>query len=225
MGTEISAKALASAPFLHFDRRALPGEGKVMPPKDRTVFQQFDRVTVKPTGKKLTFKAGDTVDVLNKMRWVSFKGKPALVTVRVGRGVVVGYAGKRAVVNLYELWGAVNGGESIAKAVSFAPLASERLTASDGEVKASVVLRVEETGRPYLHQHIIIDKGSEAGVRMGDFFKIVEKAAPDRLSEEIMKAQVVNVSASSATLVVQKLRRGQVAAGDEAILSFRSEPR
>jgi len=225
LGTEISARALATAPYLHFDRNALPGEGKVMPPKGRTVFQQFDRITVKPLGRKLSFGVGDTVYVVNKMRWVSFKGRPALITVRVGSGVVLGYAGKSAVVSLNEIWGEINGGESIAKAASFKPLQSERLTAPETEVRASVVLRVEETVVPYLHQYIIIDKGSEAGVRPGDFFSIMEKARPNRLSEELMKGQVVNVSSNSATLVIQKLRHSRVSAGDEAVLSFRSEPK
>jgi hypothetical protein len=223
-GTEISAEALASAPYLHFDRRNLPGEGRVLPPKDRTVFQLFDRITVKPAGRKLTVKDGDTVDVFNKMRWFSFNGRPVLLTMRVGRGVVVGYAGDRAVVSLHEIWSEISGGESIAKTTSFTPFRCENLTASGaGSIRAAVVQRVEQTVVPYLHQYLIIDKGTDAGVRMGDFFKVMERSKPRRLSEELLKGQVIHVSPASATLVVQKLRGNQVSVGDEAILSLRSE--
>lgn len=224
LGTEISAEALASAPYLHFDRRKLPGEGRILPPKDRTVFQLFDRVTVKPSGRKLTVITGDTVDVFNKMRWFSFRGKPALLTKRVGRGVVVGYAGDRAVVSLHDIWGPISGGESIAKTAAFQAFQCERLTESGaGSIKASVVQRVEDTATPYLHQYLIIDKGTGAGVKLGDFFSVMERARPNKLSEELLKGQVVNVSSTSATLVVQKLRRDQVSVGDEAVLSLRSE--
>ena len=216
---------MASAPYLHFDRESRPGEGKVMRPKDRTVYQQFDRVMVKPTGKKkFAYKAGDTLDLVNRVRWISFKGRPALLTARVGRGVVVGYAGDRMVLSLNEIWGVVDGGESVAEVTHFEPFRCENLTTSDwGTIKATVVMRVEETVLPYLHQYIIIDKGSDSGVRLGDFFKVMEKPAKNRLSEPLLEAQVINVSPSSATLVVQKLHKNSVSPGDHAFLSFRSE--
>jgi hypothetical protein len=223
LGTEISAKALASAPYLITDRAAKPGQGRVIKPTGQAIFLQFDRVTVAPAGKTFAFKAGDTVDVLAKPRRVSFNGKSARLVTRVGRGVVVGYAGKRAVVTLTDLWNQISGGESIARSASFAPLYSgDRLAAPDTKIQASVVMRVEDSTAPYLHQYVIIDKGADDGVKLGDFFRVMERERPNKLSELLLEGQTVNVTAGSATLVVQKLHKDRLQPGDEAFLNYRA---
>jgi len=207
------------------DRNTRPGEGKVMSRKDRTLFQKYDKVTVKPSGKKkFGYKEGDTVDVIRRVRSIAFRGKPVQLTARVGRGVVVGYAGDRAVVQLKQVWGPISGGESIDKAVSVEPVHSGRLSTSAwGSVKATVAFRIDRTATPYLHQYLIIDKGSGAGVKIGDYFRVKEKAAPNKLSERVLEGQVVSMTQTSATLIIQKLHIGHVAVGDEVFLSFRAQ--
>jgi len=222
LGTEISAKALASAPYLIFDRRVKPGQGKVLKAKDQIAFMRFERITVVPTGQKLTFKSGDTVDVLSKPKPVPFKGKSARLVARKGRGVVAGYAGNRAVVILIDLWSDITGGESIAKSASFTPHYSDRLAAPDTKIQASVVMRVENSVAPYLLQYIIIDRGADDGVKLGDFFRVMDRERPYILSEQLLEGQAVNVTASSATLVVHKLHKDHLSVGDEAFLSYRS---
>jgi hypothetical protein len=223
LGTEISAKALASAPYLITDPAVKPGQGRIIKPTGQAIFLQFDRVTVTPTGKAFAFKAGDTVDVLAKPRRVSFNGKSARLVTRVGRGVVAGYAGKRAVVTLTDLWSQISGGESIARSASFAPLYSgDRLAAPDTKIQASVVMRVEDSATPYLNQYVIIDKGADDGVQLGDFFRVMERERPNKLSELLLEGQTVNVTAGSATLVVQKLHKARLQPGDEAFLNYRA---
>ena len=223
LGTELSAKALASAPYLMHERGVKPGQGRVVKPKNQTMFQQFDRITVAPAGKTFTFKAGDTVDVLGRVKWVPFKGKSARLVTRAGRGVVAGYAGNRAVVTLIDLWSKVSGGESIAKPASFAPFYSgDRLVAPDTKIQASVVMRVEDSVAPYLLQYIIIDKGADDGVKLGDFFRVMDKERPNHLSERLLEGQAVSVTASSATIVVHKLHKDRLSVGDEAFLSYRA---
>lgn len=224
LGTEISAKALASAPYLIHERGAKPGHGRVVKSRGQAIFLQFDRVKVAPTGgKPFTFKAGDTVDILAKTRWVPFNGKPARLVTRVGRGVVAGYAGKRAVVTLTDLWSEITGGESLVRSASFAPFYSgDKLAAPDTKIQASVVLRVEDSAVPYMQQYLIIDKGASDGVRLGDFFQIMDRARRDNFSERLLEGQTVNVTANSATLVVHKLHSERLRLGDEAFLSYRA---
>jgi hypothetical protein len=218
-GTELSAQALASAPYIS---DAAVGHGKIEVPKGRAAYQQFDRVLVKPVGKaELEFKAGDTVDVISSRARAKFNGVSVRVVSRKGRAVVEEFVGSKAVIRLIEMWGVVEGGESIAATTRFYPIYCDDLAAPPTQINASVAIRIGETVTPYLHQYFIIDKGSADGVMLGDFFKVKEKKPSGQLSEEVLEAQVVSVSPSSATLVIQKLAKNSLKAGDHAFLSRR----
>ena len=222
-GTEISAHALASAPFLVFSRDDWPGEGKLVLTKDRAVVKPLDRVTVHPAGKNgFSVGLGDTVDVLAGKRRVSFKGTGALLAVRAGRGVIVGFSGKekrqRLIIRMIDVWGLVEGGESIAKSKRFAPVYSGSLTASEIELQAKVALRIDDTVIPYMNQYVIIDKGAADGVRLGDFFRVTKA----RQGEDVFEGQVVNVSDRSATLVIIKVYSERADIGDDAYLNMRA---
>ena len=223
---EISAQALAAAPFLLTKRDSrghlLPGNGSVEKPKDRAAFQIYDKVTVKPTGKT-SYKIGDTVDVLKPVKLVTFKGKSAQIVSRSGRGVVVGHTGKNIVIQLTNMWGIVAGGERIAPAANFKAVKCSIVPAGAGsKIQAAVAARVEESASPYLSQFFIIDKGADAGINIGDYFKVFEKPAANKLSDELLEAQVVNVGANSSTLAIRKISKGSLKPGDQAFLSHRN---
>ena len=224
-GTEISAEALASAPYLFFERDAKgylrPGSAKLERIKDNAAYQRFDRALVK-LSEKADYKAGDTVDIVSSDRLIKFRGKSAQIVTRKGRAVVEEFlGGKKIVIRLTEMWGVVVGGESIVPTVSFNPLYCDNLIAPDVNIEASVVTRIGETVTPYLHQFFIIDKGADDGVKLGDFFRVKEKKPADQLSEELLEGQVVNVTPVSATLVVQKLFKSSLNVGDQAFLNRR----
>jgi hypothetical protein len=221
-GVELSVEALAAAPYLHYDNGKSPGAGRVAPPKEREMFQRFDRVTVKPIGKELPFKTGDTVDVLRLVKRVKVGGERARLVVRTARGIVVGFAGKNAVVLLTDMWGTVTGSERVAQAVPFIPVYIDDKPASLADVKARVVLHLDRSVAPFMLQYIVIDKGSEAGVKLGDFFKVMDRERHNRLSEKLVEAQVLNVTAKASTLVLQKVYRERLNFRDEAYLSYRA---
>jgi hypothetical protein len=224
---EISAQALATAPFLFTERNPrgylIPGNGTIEKPKDRAAFQIFDKVTVRPDGKT-SYKLGDTVDVLRPVRLVSFKGNSAQIVLRKGRGVVIGHTGKNIVIQLTNMWGIITGGERITPAGSFKAVKYDIAPQVDSRIQASVVARVEESTSPYLGQFFIIDKGADAGINIGDFFKVFEKPSANKLSDELLEAQVVNVGDASSTLVIQKIFKESLRAGDQAFLSHKSVP-
>jgi len=224
-GMEISAEALASAPYLFFERDAKgylrPGSAKLENVKEKAAYQKFDRVLVK-LSEKVNYKAGDTVDVVSSDRLIKFRGQSAQIVTRKGRAVVEEFVGsKKLVIRLTYMWGVITGGESIVPSVSFSPIYCDNLVVPDTKIQASVVTRIGETVTPYLHQFFIIDRGADDGVRLGDFFRVRENKPADQLSEELLEGQVVNVTPVSATLVVQKLFKGSLNLGDHAFLSRR----
>ncbi|MDR0305279.1 MAG: DUF2059 domain-containing protein [Chitinispirillales bacterium] len=225
-GIELSAAALSAAPFLFFERDSkgylLPGDASLEKSKSRAAYQPHDKILVNASDKKNSYKLGDTVDVLKPIKVIPFKGKSAQIVSRQGQAVVVGHTGKQIVVKLINMWGMIQGGERIAPAGSFKTVNNDLSTGTGSQIQASVAARVEETLSPYLHQFFIIDKGADAGVNLGDFFKVFEKAAKNKLSEELLEAQVVNVSANSSTLVIQKIFKGSLSVGDQAFLSHKA---
>jgi hypothetical protein len=207
---------------MHFGKNS-PGEGKIAAPKNRaTVYQRLDMAEVSPTGGALNYKEGDTVDILAVGRQMSFSGNRGTLVTRAGRGVVVGHAGKRLVIQITDVWADMRGGEAVAKAATFEPFYCDRLAVADKGIRAGVVLRLDNTPVPYLQQYIVIDKGSDAGVRIGDFFKVMDKESPNKISEPIVEAQAVSVTPAASTLQVLKIYKGRLDIGDEAFLSLRA---
>ncbi len=171
----------------------------------------------------MPFKIGDTVDVLKPIRKIKIGGERAQLVARTARGMVLGFAGKNAVIRLVDVWGKVVGSERVAQSTPFIPIYIDNKPASSGgNIKATVILHLDGAVMPYMHQYIIVDKGSEAGVKVGDFFKVVDKEHPNRFSEELVEAQALNVTAKASTLVLQKVYSDRLKHGDEAYLSFRA---
>jgi len=222
LGVELSAEALAAAPYLYYNKGRNPGVGRVAFPKERDIYQRFDKVTVEPIKKELPFKTGDTVDVLKSIKKIKVGGEKARLVARTARGIVLGFAGKNAVIRLTDMWGKVEGSERVVKYTPFIPVYFDDKPASGADVKAKVVLHVDGSVTPYMHQYIVLNKGSEAGVKLGDFFKVMDRKRPDRIPEELVEAQVLNVTAKASTLVLQKVYRERLRLGDEAGLSFRA---
>ncbi|MFP4240612.1 MAG: hypothetical protein ACLFQB_10690 [Chitinispirillaceae bacterium] len=221
---EISSELLASSAFLWTQKDArgyvLPGNGIVDEPEGRAAFQLHEKVTVKPVGE-VDYKLGDTVDVLRPIKLISFKGKTANLVKRTGMAVVEGHSEKKLVVSLVQMWDVIRGGERIAPTVSHNPISLDSLEAPDKNIQASVLMRVEKTVAPYLHQSFIIDKGAKDGVRLGDHFTVYEEKKGDSMSEELLVGLVTHVTPSASTLVILKLYSSQLNEGDQAFLTRR----
>jgi hypothetical protein len=227
LGVELSAEALAAAPYLYYNDGKNPGIGRVVPPQDRNVYQLFDRVTVKPIGgnELSSLKEGDTVDLLRAIKKVKVSGTRTRLVARTARGVVLGFAGKDAVVRLVDIWGKVAGYERVVKSTPFVPVyIDNKPTAPKVDIKARVVLYLDKSVVPYMQQYIVVDKGSDAGVRLGDFFRVKDKERSNHLSEELVEAQVLNVTEKASTLLLHKVHNDRLRFGDEAYLSFRAAP-
>lgn len=223
-GVELSAEALAAAPYLYYNKGKVPGAGKVMYPGNNGFYKPYDNVMVEPTWKRaVPFKVGDTVDVLRQMGKIKIGGQRTRLVARVARGAVVGFVGKRVVVRLVDVWDTVVGSERIAKAVPFVPFyVDNKPVDKEPDIKARVVARVGGTISPYMHQYVVINKGSDAGIRLGDFFKVFSAEHPKRLTEALVEAQVVNVTDKASTLLIQKVYSDRLSLRDEAYLSFRA---
>jgi hypothetical protein len=224
LGVELSAEALAAAPYLYYDNGRRPGVGRVAYPKDHYIYRRFDNVVVKPIAGELPFKNGDSVDVLKYIKNVKVGGERACLMARTARGVVFAFVGDNAVVRLTDVWGSVIGSEAVVPATRFIPLyVDNEPSKSAANIGANVIMQLDATiAVPYMQQYIIIDKGSDAGIKPGDFFRVVDKERPDRLTEELAEAQVLNVTPKASTLLLQKIYRERLKPGDRAYLSFRA---
>jgi len=226
LGVELSAEALAAAPYLYYNNGKSPGVGRVVPPENRDIYQLFDNIIVKPIGNMLPFKMGDTVDVLKYIKRLKVGGERTCLVARAARGVVLGFAGKNAVVKLTDMWDKVTGSERVAQSTPFIPVYIDNKRANGAaDIMASVIMHLDVTVAPTMHQYIIIDKGSEAGVEIGDFFRVTDRRRTNYFSEELVEAQVLNVTAKASTLVLQKVYNERLKYGDEARLSFRAAPK
>jgi hypothetical protein len=226
LGVELSAEALAAAPYIFYGKGKEPGAGRVAPHRDRSFYQRYDKVVVKPTWKKgesPPFKVGDTVDVLRSLKKLKIGKERVRLAVRAARGAVVGFADNMALVLLIDVWDKVSGSERIAPAASFVPVYFDNKPDDKGQgIKARVIMCVDNTISPYMHQYIVLNKGSEAGVKLGDFFKVMDREHPKRFAEALVEAQAVNVTGKSSTLLLQKVYRERLNPRDEAYLSFRA---
>ncbi len=220
----ISSELLASSAFLWTEKDSkgyvLPGNGIVDKSDGKAAYQLYEKISVRPVGNA-DYKLGDTVDILKQIKLVSFKGKTANLVKRTGMAVVEGHSGKRLIVSVVQMWDLIKGGERIAPTVSFDPIYLDSLVVPENNLQASVVMRVEKTVAPYLHQSFIIDKGSDDGVKLGDHFEVFEKQKDDSLSEELLVGLVSNVTPKASTLVILKLYKGRLKKGDSAFLTHR----
>jgi len=225
LGVELSAEALAATPYLYYNDGKNPGVGRVVPPQDRGIYHRFDKVTVKPIVKDMALNIGDTVDLLKPIRKLKVSGERARLVARTARGVVLGFAGKDAVIRLVDVWGKVAGYERVVKSTPFIPVYIDNQPAAPKvDIKARVVLYLDRSVVPYMQQYIVVDKGSDAGVRLGDFFRVMDQERSNYLSEELVDAQVINVTAKASTLLLHKVHNDRLRFGDEAYLSFRAAP-
>jgi hypothetical protein len=226
LGVELSAEALAAAPYIFYGKGKEPGVGRVAPSRDRSFYQRYDKVLVRPTwkkGKPSPFKAGDTVDVLRSVKKLKIGKERVCLVARTARGAVVGFAGNMAIVLLTDVWDRVSGSERLVPTTRFIPVYFDNKPDDKGQgLKARVITRVDNTISPYMHQYIVLNKGADAGVKLGDFFKVMDRAHPKRFAEALVEAQAVNVTGKSSTLLLHKIYNERLNPRDEAYLNFRA---
>jgi|GEM_PF-3192255 len=215
----------ASVPFLWFERNSsgvlLPGESVVDPPGDRAMYQLFDKILIS-IKKGESFKVGDSLDIYNYFRVIVYNNARATILKCVGSAHVVEIKKGKAFALLYKAYDKVLGGEHILKAANIKSQEIDTLVVPDVTIQGAVITRAEETESPYVFQTLIIDKGSEDGVRIGDIFAVYHNSEKGLTNEVTVVGCIANVKKNSSSMTIIKMSDNKISTSDRALLIRRT---
>ncbi len=216
----LSAEFFASVPFLWTSRDSsgsiYPGDGVLQSPKEIISYHPFDELKITLL-KNASYKTGDTIDIISSLKIVRFRNTTANLVKRVGRGIVLTVESGEMTARLIKVWDVIEGKERIAHARQFSNLSFNKFVKADISLKARVFTRIDETESPYILQTLILDKGSDDGVRQGDIFTIYHHYNKDSLNFSSI-GLTADVSSKSASVVLIKISDNHISDQDIAVL-------
>lgn len=222
----LSTRFFSSVPFLWTKRDSsgnmYPGNAVVEKPRGKGTYQLFDVIGIRPE-KGATLVSGDTLDLFVSISFVRFRGSVANLVKKSGKAVVNKVEDRKISARLIEMSEVIKGGERAAKSESNALKGVYRFSQPESPVEAEVFTRVESTASPFLFQTLIIDKGENEGVRVGDVFAIFHKEK-GKGSRYCMSGYAAHVNSISSSLVIVSISSNTVSSGDSAALIMRSTP-
>lgn len=214
-----------SVPFLWFERNAsgvlLPGESTIDPPSDRAIYQLYDKI-VMTIHKGENFKAGDSLDIYAYFRVVEHNRARAAILRCVGSAAILEVKNGKAVATLYKAYDRILGGEHVMKAKQPVSREIDTLIESDISIQGTVITRAEETASPYVFQTLIIDKGSQDGVKAGDIFAVYQTKGNVLSGAVAALGYTANVQKNSSSLTIVKMSSNKINTGDKTVLIRRT---
>jgi hypothetical protein len=222
---QLGGSFFSSVPFLWFERNAsgvlLPGETVLDSPSDRAMYQLYDKLSL-TVKKGESFKIGDSLDIYNYMRVIEYNRSRATVLKCVGSANVVEVKGDKVFVALYKVFDKVLGGEHVMRAHHLKNQEIDTLVAPDVAIQGTLVTRAEETESPYIFQTLILNKGSQDGVRIGDVFAVYHSKESEISTEVAVVGYTSNVQKNSSSMTIIKMSDNKISSGDRALLVRRT---
>jgi hypothetical protein len=214
-----------AVPFLWFTRNSsgvlLPGESVIDAPPENAMYQLYDKIQISIKNNEL-YKVGDSVDIYNYFRVIEYNRTRATVIKCVGSARLTEVAKNKASGQLYKVYDKVIGGEHIMKAEPLNSQEIDTLVSPDIAIQAGLITRAEETESPYVFQTLIIDKGSQDGVKVGDVFGMY------RVNDGVMSKDIAvtgytaKVQKTTSSLTIIKMSDNKLNPGDKGILFRRT---
>ena len=210
----------AKVPFLWTEKdpqgNIYPGKGIVSKPENAS-YQQFDKITISPQVPDY-FLVGDTLDIYSSIRFVEYEGKTANIVKRVGKCRILESAPNKIIAELFEQWDVICGLERVEKAIYFDAASVDSLFTAQIDVTGTIFTRVEESPSPYPYQTVIIDKGSQDGVEIGDVFGIYHVYGKNGVQRLTMVGIVSHINDRSSSLVLVTMLDNVLTVGDKVVL-------
>ena len=223
---QLGGNFFTAVPFLWFERNSsgvlLPGESVVEKPGDRAMYQLFDKVLI-TLKKEDGFKVGDSIDLYNYFRVIEHNKARAAILKCVGSAHITEIRSNKALASLYKVFDKVVGGEHLMKASKLSSLEIDTLVSPDVTIQGSLIARAEETESPAIFQTLILEKGSQDGVKLGDVFAVYHTKNNELTSEVALVGYTANVQKNSSSMVIIKMSDNKVGRGDRAVLIRRTE--
>ncbi len=214
-----------AVPFLWFTRNnsgvLMPGESVVNAPPENAMYQLYDKVTLTIRNNEL-YKVGDSVDIYNYFRIVERNKTRANLIKCVGSIKLTSVEKSRASGQLYKVYDKVVGGEHLMKAEPLKSQEIDTLVAPDISIQATLITRAEETESPYAFQTLIIDKGSQDGVNVGDVFAMYRVKDGVMSRDVAMTGYTAKVQTTTSSLTIIKMSDNKLNPGDKGILFRRT---
>jgi hypothetical protein len=224
----LTSEFLAASPFLWSTRDArgllYPGDARIEAAArapDQT-YQQFDEVKIKVFAKGTAYALGDTLDVYRSERIVTYKKRQANLIRRIANARVIEVKRDMLTAVLYRVRDVVKNGDRVARAEKFAHYNVIDYAAPASPLSAAVFERVEQSLFPYPYHSFIIDRGADAGVRVGDLFFAYQAQKPVSPGPTEL-ACAVYVGKDYATCAIVKLFRNTLEPGDRVNLVKRMQ--
>jgi hypothetical protein len=215
----LSGDFYAGVPFLWFKKDAqghpYPGNGVIRSSDNKGLFQQFDNIEISLLNNA-RYAKDDLIDIYRSIRFVSFKGDNANLVRRIGRGKITRVEKDRVSAQIIQMWDVIKENDRIDKVQQFPSREPGSFDEVENRIAAEVVLRVEETVIPYLHQSVIIDKGSDQGVQPGYVF-LVNSPIEKNTTEPSILGYAAHVDRTYSTLVILQMYGTRLKPGDQAI--------
>jgi hypothetical protein len=214
-----------AVPFLWFARNSsgvlMPGESVLEAPPENAMYQLYDKIQLLIRNNEL-YKVGDSVDIYNYFRVIEYNKDRATVIKCVGSVKLTEVTKNKASGILYKVYDKVVGGEYIMKAEPLKSQEIDTLVSPDIAIQATLITRAEETQSPYIFQTLIIDKGSQDGVRVGDVFAMY-RFKDGVLSKNVaVTGYTANVQKTTSSLTIIKMSDNKLIPGDKGILFRRT---
>jgi hypothetical protein len=221
---QMSKSFFASAPFMCFYKNKhgeyIPGNSTVKT-SDKAMYQLYDRVRISIKRDEI-FKVGDTLDFYTRYRMVSYKRKTGAIVRCVAKAVVTEIMKNEMEAEVYKIFDRISGGESVAKSIKTGTFEIDTLVTPDVPIRGEIFTRVEETSHIYLFQTLIIDRGIDDGVELGDVFAIY-RAEKNKLSSKASGIGFIgNVQNTTSSLILLKMSDKKISQDDKALLIRRT---
>jgi hypothetical protein len=214
-----------AVPFLWFTRNSsgvlLPGESVIDAPPENAMYQLYDKIQLTIKNNEL-YKVGDSVDIYNYFRVIEYNKARATVIKCVGSAKLTDVAKHKATGLLYKVYDKVVGGEHIMKSEPLKSQEIDTLVSPDVSIQAALITRAEETESPYVFQTLIIDKGSQDGVRVGDVFAMYRVKDGFMSKDVAVTGYTANVQKTTSSLTIIKMSDNKLSPGDKGILFRRT---
>lgn len=202
-----------------------PGSARILGDRSVVTYRQYDKIEIKCDSPGC-FAVGDSVDIIRRLRTVSFMDISSRIYQRVGLARISRVQGKKVDAEVLSASNMILPEDLVALHEMFTDIEVSEYFDPTTSLSGSVLDRVEETRSPYLYQSVLINLGRSEGVQRGDLFAVYPKTESEgyRMTPSTVGA-AVEIGDGWSTLTITKMFDNTLDQGDRVELVRRAAER